>query len=76
MEENIKENLKENKPKECVPYEQCIKVKELATAYVPYQKLCSIYGLDEAMVKGTIFPELASSYCKIDKEIMRNNNNC
>ncbi|WP_317366387.1 spore coat associated protein CotJA [uncultured Tyzzerella sp.] len=57
----------------CIPYEEYIKVDELARAYVPFQKLCSIYDKDEAMVKGTIFPELASPYCKKDKNNMKEN---
>lgn len=62
--------------KECVPYEEYIKIVKLARAYVPFQKLCSIYDQNEAMVKGTIFPELASSYCKKHKNIMKEDNPC
>ncbi len=62
--------------KECIPYEEYIKVVKLARAYVPFQKLCSIYDDEEAMIKGTIFPELARPYCKEDRNIMREDNNC
>lgn len=34
----------------------------LATAYVPYQELGRLFPLDEALHKGTIFPELYMPY--------------
>lgn len=60
----------------CIPYEEYIKVDKLARAYVPFQKLCSIYDKDEAMIKGTIFPELARPYCQKDKNNMKENQSC
>ena len=62
--------------KECTPYEAYIKVVELARAYVPFQNLCSIYDQNEAMIKGTIFPELARPYCKEHRHIMKEENPC
>lgn len=35
---------------------------QLATAYVPYQQLGKLYPLDEALMKGTLFPELYRPY--------------
>jgi len=34
----------------------------LARAYVPYQKMCKVYDLKEALCKGTLFPELYMPY--------------
>lgn len=34
----------------------------LARAYVPYQKLHKVYKPDEALLKGTMFPELYDPY--------------
>lgn len=68
--------MNSNQNTECVPYEQCIKVVELARAYVPFQELCSIYDENESMIKGTIFPELASPYCEKHKNIMKEDNPC
>ncbi|WP_250278167.1 spore coat associated protein CotJA [[Clostridium] colinum] len=65
-----------NQNKECIPYEEYIKVVELARAYVPFQKLCSIYDANESMIKGTIFPELARGYCEKDKNLMREDKPC
>lgn len=65
-----------NQNTECIPYEEYIKVVRLARAYVPFQSLCSIYDQNESMIKGTIFPELASPYCEEDKNIMREDNPC
>lgn len=44
--------------KECIPYEQEIYVKELAQAYVPFQKFCSMLPPEKGFAAGTIFPEL------------------
>ena len=46
-----------NKPK-CIPFEQRIVVNDLARAFVPFQKYCSIFEPCEAFIAGTIFPEL------------------
>jgi len=34
----------------------------LAKAYVPYQKMCKVYDLKEALCKGTLFLELYMPY--------------
>lgn len=51
----------------CVPFEKVIKVEKLARAYVPFQKLCSVYDLFDGFVAGTVFPELNQPYCKRKK---------
>lgn len=65
-----------NNQSNCVPYEEFIKVNELARAYVPFQKLCSIFDTTEGLINGTIFPELVSPYCKGDSNMMREENPC
>lgn len=35
---------------------------KLAHAYIPYQNMCRIYDLKEALCKGTLFPELYMPY--------------
>ncbi len=67
--------MKDNE-KACVPYEQTIEVKSLARAYVAFQKFCSIYDGEKAIVKGTLFPELDMPYCEKDKNFMREENPC
>lgn len=66
----------DNSHSKCVPYEEFIKVSELARAYVPFQKLCSIFDQEEGLIKGTIFPELVSPYCKGDSNMIREDNPC
>lgn len=58
-----------NCPKDdyCIPQETCIKNVRLATAYVPFQKLCTLYSPLEGLVMGTIFPELYSPFGKMKK---------
>ena len=58
-----------NCPKDdyCIPQETSIKNVRLATAYVPFQKLCSLYSPIEGLIKGTVFPELNSPYGKMKK---------
>ena len=46
----------------CIPFEEYIKVKELAFAYVPSQKICSYFEPEEGLVKGTVFPSLYRPY--------------
>jgi len=46
----------------CIPQEMVLTNIKLARAYVPFQKLCDTYSPVEALVKGTIFPELFSPY--------------
>lgn len=65
-----------NQEYNCIPYEEYIKVDRLARAFVPFQYLCSIYDMDEGLIKGTIFPELASPYCKGDSNLMKEENPC
>lgn len=52
----------------CVPYETVIEPDGLAKAYVPFQKFCSMYSGEKGLVRGTVFPELFSPYCKKSKE--------
>ncbi|MGV8979744.1 spore coat associated protein CotJA [Clostridium sp.] len=52
----------------CIPQETVIKNIRLATAYVPYQKLCILFSPMEALNKGTAFPELYSPYDGEDKK--------
>ncbi|MBS4534138.1 spore coat associated protein CotJA [Clostridium sp. D2Q-14] len=40
---------------------------KLAHAYIPYQNMCKIYDLKEALCKGTLFPELYMPYKKYDR---------
>ena len=65
-----------NNQQDCIPYEEYIKVVELARAYVPFQKLCGIFDLNEGLIQGTIFPELASPYCKGDSNLIKEENPC
>jgi hypothetical protein len=52
----------------CIPQETVIKDVRLAAAYVPYQKLCTLFPPLEALKRGTAFPELFSPYAKKDKK--------
>lgn len=52
----------------CIPQEAVIRNVRLAAAYVPYQKLCTIFSPIEALSKGTVFPELYSPYEGKDKK--------
>jgi len=52
----------------CIPQETIIRDVRLAAAYVPYQKLCTIFSPIEGLKRGTIFPELYSPW---DKEAKR-----
>lgn len=55
-------------PENCIPQEMVIKNVRLAAAYVPYQKMCTIFSPIEALKHGTVFPELYSPYDKGDNE--------
>ncbi len=46
----------------CMPFEEYIRVKELAFAYVPIQKICSYFEPMESLVNGTVFPSLYKPY--------------
>lgn len=53
---------------ECIPQETMITNVRLAAAYVPYQKLCTLFKPIEALKRGTAFPELYSPYEGKDKK--------
>ena len=42
----------------CIPCEQKIICNDLARAFVPFQKYCSLLEPCEAFLAGTVFPEL------------------
>ena len=46
----------------CRPFNDTITVTVLARAYVPMQKLCTLLEPTEALLSGTVFPELVSFY--------------
>lgn len=52
----------------CVPQETIIRNVRLAAAYVPYQKMCTLFSPIDALKHGTSFPELYSPYDKGDNE--------
>jgi len=52
----------------CIPQETVLTNVKLATAYVPFQKLCSTLSPVEGLIKGTIFPELVSPYVGENKK--------
>lgn len=43
---------------DCVSQETVITDVKLAQAYVPFQKLCSVFSPNAALMKGTAFPPL------------------
>lgn len=53
---------------DCIPQETVIRNVRLAAAYVPYQKLCTLFSPIEALKRGTAFPELYSPYDGEDKK--------
>ncbi|MFQ8686795.1 MAG: spore coat associated protein CotJA [Anaerotignaceae bacterium] len=55
---NLKENIEMNNNSKCIAFETPIYPSGLAQAYVPIQKICSYYEPMEALIEGTIFPEL------------------
>jgi len=64
-----RKNKKQGSPmSNCIPQETEIKGVRLATAYVPFQKLCTIFSPIEALKRGTAFPELYSPYEGKDKK--------
>lgn len=69
-------NSENCKKDECIPFEQVIKVRKLAEAYVPFQKFCSLFEPQESLIKGTVFPALSEPYekkssgCKKCKSIL------
>jgi len=66
--ENRKKVLKGSPMDNCIPQETVIKNVRLAAAYVPYQKLCTLFAPLEALKRGTAFPELFSPYDGEDKK--------
>jgi len=46
----------------CVPLETPITNVRLATAYVPFQKICDTFSPSVALRKGTMFPPLYNAY--------------
>ncbi|MCY6958091.1 spore coat associated protein CotJA [Clostridium brassicae] len=54
----------------CIPQEMVIRNVRLAAAYVPFQKLCTIFSPIESLKRGTVFPELFSPYPVKDKSNM------
>jgi hypothetical protein len=52
----------------CIPQETVIKDVLLARAYVPFQKLCTLFSPMEALKRGTAFPELFSPYDRKEKK--------
>lgn len=59
----------------CIPQETTIKDVKLARAYVPFQKMCSIFSPIEALKRGTIFPELYSPYDSKEKKYKSSDKN-
>jgi len=55
-------DMNHSRRKTCIPQETVITNVKLASAYVPFQKMCSNLSPIEALKKGTIFPELYSPY--------------
>ena len=49
---------------ECENFSPFIKVEGLARAYVPEQKMCSIFSEKNSLINGTMFPELYRPYEK------------
>ncbi|NSW90656.1 MAG: spore coat associated protein CotJA [Firmicutes bacterium] len=49
-------------PQPCIPQETVISNVKLARAYVPYQRICTLYPPEEALHAGTAFPELYQPY--------------
>jgi hypothetical protein len=61
-------NINQPPMAQCVPQETVIRDVRLAAAYVPYQKLCTLFTPIEALKLGTAFPELYSPYEGEDKK--------
>lgn len=67
-QDEIRIDNKFSPTKNCIPQETIIKNIRLAAAYVPYQKLCTLFSPLEALKRGTAFPELYSPYDGEDKK--------
>lgn len=48
----------------CIPQETVIKDVQLATAYVPFQRLCTTFTPMRSLMEGTAFPELSYPYTR------------
>lgn len=62
IHEDYMKQMKGLNTDQCVPQEMEIQNVRLAAAYVPYQKLCTIFTPLEGLKRGTLFPELYSPY--------------
>ncbi len=60
--EDLRLNSDCKTPKKCIPQETVITNVRLAAAYVPYQKLCTLFSPLESLKRGTAFPELYSPF--------------
>lgn len=60
--EQMQHHMNEQCMPECIPQEEVIQNVRLAEAYVPWQKMCSIFSPIESLKRGTVFPELYSPY--------------
>ena len=56
-----KTNMPDDK---CIPQETVIKNVQLAQAYVPFQKLCTTFSPEGALMRGTAFPQLFDNYSR------------
>lgn len=70
MEQNEtrKKMTKHSTISNCIPQETVIRNVRLATAYVPFQNLCTLFTPLEALKRGTAFPELYSPFDGEDKK--------
>lgn len=48
----------------CIPQETVLNNVRLAQAYVPFQKLCTTFSPEIALMKGTAFPPLFDNYMR------------
>ena len=47
---------------DCKPFDKTVTVTKLAQAYVPIQRLCTLMEPTQALLAGTVFPELVDIY--------------
>ena len=60
-------NNTEQSVEKCVPQETVLDNVRLAQAYVPFQKLCTTFTPNSALMKGTAFPPLFDNYSREKK---------
>ncbi len=69
----------------CKGFADVIRPVSLAVAYIPMQTICSLYSPCEALINGTVFPELNKPYkmpfgqaapLKTDCKADRKHDNC